>query len=730
MRFGVVHRVFLDLLAILGLVAIATTNELGRLQTGLLLVTTVGCLLLPSRLQESLWTRRLSVLLPFALFAIQLLRMLRGSSMLTVSVEFAVAMQIIRLATRRGASHDQQIIALALLHLIAATVLGGGLSYAVCLAGFILVAPPTLVLSHLRREVEGNYRQGARDRTGLPVDVPRILRSRRVVGRGFLAFVCSLSLPVFLFTGALFVAFPRVGLSLLLLSNPRPARMVGFSDRVELGGVGRLQTDSTLVMRLTYPDLPKVPPPRLSVYLRGTAFDSYDGRSWSRSRTRRTPLEHVGLTFEVSRLPDPVRDPSFVVDLAPFDPPALFVPLDTVAIELLPHQSSLLGVLPMVLLGPEGEYRYTKTDEMGGPRYRVYRSAPAARTVPPTPGGPSSLYLALPATLSPRITELAASWAGIESDPKRLAVLFEHRLRTDYRYDLESPSGATSDPLEDFLLHSKRGHCEYFSTAMAVMLRTQGVLTRNVAGFGSGAFNRFGNFYAVRQSDAHSWVEVWIDQDGWTRFDPTPASLNLGANTGIAWLHTLREVLEATSQKWNRHVEGYDLRQQLDLASTLRQATRHLPSSLAVHLDRATGYWIGLTLVAVVLGWLLRQRRRHRPLWKTTKREPRPDEIVEVYRKLEGAMREVGVPRHPGTPPLAHAQGLAALAHPLADDVLEVTQSYLKVRFGGQPLSGELRTSLVRRFQSIRETSRMLTRRPPGHNHFGVGKGGSPITNL
>ena len=153
-------------------------------------------------------------------------------------------LQIVRLATRRGAAHDQQIIVLALLHFVAGTVLGGGLAYGLCFLGFLIVAPGALVLSHLRREVEGNYRQGARDRTGLPVDVPRILRSRRVVGRGFLASTCLMSVPIFLFTALLFVLFPRVGLSLLLLNHPHPGRMVGFTDHVKIDEVGMIRTNS------------------------------------------------------------------------------------------------------------------------------------------------------------------------------------------------------------------------------------------------------------------------------------------------------------------------------------------------------------------------------------------------------------------------------------------------------------------------------------------------------
>src|SRR5690606_40451712 len=166
--------------------------------------------------QDRAALRHAGVIAPLALLATQSARLLGGEPLLALAVEFAAALQVVRLLTRRGAAHDQQVIVLALLHLVAATVLGGGLAYGLCFVGFLIVAPGALVLSHLRREVEGNYRQGARDRTGLPVDVPRILRSRRVIGRSFLFFTCLLSVPIFVFTAVLFIAFPRVGLSFLL----------------------------------------------------------------------------------------------------------------------------------------------------------------------------------------------------------------------------------------------------------------------------------------------------------------------------------------------------------------------------------------------------------------------------------------------------------------------------------------------------------------------------------
>src|SRR5687767_10958248 len=250
-----------DALAALGVLAVVNTSSMSPWTTAFVLVGLALALAIPESWQSKPMIRHLATIGPVTLVAVQGVRFFAGRTGLDIAIEFAAILQIIRLATRRGAAHDQQIIVLALLHFVAGTVLGGGLSYGLCFIGFLIVAPGALVLSHLRREVEGNYRQGARDRTGLPVDVPRILRSRRVVGRGFLATTCLLSVPIFLFTATLFVAFPRVGLSLLLLQRPQSTRMVGFTGKVNLGVVGMLRDDPALALKVEVPNLPETPPP-------------------------------------------------------------------------------------------------------------------------------------------------------------------------------------------------------------------------------------------------------------------------------------------------------------------------------------------------------------------------------------------------------------------------------------------------------------------------------------
>src|SRR5580700_5477939 len=313
-----------DILAALGVLAVVSTAQMPVTANVVLLVGLALALAIPEDWQSKPLIRHIATVGPLALFVVEGIRLgALGRSALDVAVEFAAMLQIIRIATRRGAAHDQQIIVLALLHFVAGTVLGGGLTYGFCFLGFLVVAPGALVLSHLRREVEGNYRQGARDRTGLPVDVPRILRSRRVVGRGFLGATCLLSVPILFFTTALFVLFPRVGLSLLLLNHPRAGRMIGFSEHVDLGDVGVLRDDPTIALRFELKDLPDPPLTRLPLHLRGTAFDSYDGHAWARTNRELHTADH-GLdgpdVFPLLRAPDK-HDRVVSFGLEPIDPP-------------------------------------------------------------------------------------------------------------------------------------------------------------------------------------------------------------------------------------------------------------------------------------------------------------------------------------------------------------------------------------------------------------------------
>jgi len=712
MRFGLVHRIMTDALAALGVLAVVNTASMSPWTTGFVLVGLALALAIPETWQPKPALRHLATIGPLTLFAVQGVRLMAGRPALDIAVEFAAILQIIRLATRRGAAHDQQIIVLALLHFVAGTVLGGGLSYGLCFLGFLVVAPGALVLSHLRREVEGNYRQGARDRTGLPVDVPRILRSRRVVGRGFLATTCLLSVPIFLFTAALFVMFPRVGLSLLLLNHPQKGRMVGFSDRVDLGEVGVLRADPSIALRFEVADLPEPAPARLTLRLRGTAFDKYEGRRWSRTqKERQGPGENTD-PFQVYRRPS-FNDRKITFDLEPIDPPVVFLPPRTVALHVRVQQQAVLGEQLLLSRGPEGEIRYQGSDSHGL-RYDAYVAGDREPIVEALALSERGRYLELPPDMPARISALAHEWADAQATPYLKAKAIEEHLKKDFKYDTASPSGGKPQPVDHFLFESKRGHCEFFSTAMALMLREVGIPSRNVTGFVGGTYNRFGRYYAVREGDAHSWVEAYFDDPirGWVTFDPTPTS---GAqplqDTQGAYVY-VRDLVEALSQRWNRYVIGYDLKTQVRIFEDISRGYERIRSKTGANKGIAERVTRGpvlaaVLLVAVAAAYVLWKRRK-RPLSGGPDKEgdARPDpklaEATALYRSLETALALQGISRPPALPPLRHAEELVAKAHPLADDVMVLTNRYLEARFGGQSLSDEAARDFEKRVKEIR----------------------------
>lgn len=704
-----------DALATLGVLAVVSTSALSPWTNAFVLVVLAMALAVPESWQTKPFIKPVATLGPLLLFAVEAVRLLAGHSGLDVAVEFAVFLQVIRLATRRGAAHDQQIIVIALLHFVAGTVLGGGLSYGLCFIGFLIVAPGALVLSHLRREVEGNYRQGARDRTGLPVDVPRILRSRRVVGRGFLVTTCFLSIPIFLFTAMLFVMFPRVGLSLFLMNHQRSGRMVGFSDHVDLGSVGVLRSDPSIALRFDVPDLPEPRAPRLTLRLRGTAFDAYDGKAWSRTQTDRRTAEHSfdKDTYPLLRTPDVLRDRKLVIDLESIDPPVVFLPPRTVAIRVR-TTPSLVGEPLSISRGPEGELRYSGSDAHGL-HYETFLARDTETIVEPLTPTERLRYLAPTQGMPDRVRALAHEWTDSQPTPLLKAKAIEEHLKTEYRYDTNSPSGGKPQPVDDFLFDSRRGHCEFFSTSMAILLREVGIPSRNVTGFVGGTYNRFGRYYAVREGDAHSWVEAYLDENhGWTTFEPTPTAGTQPVQETAGVYVYVRDFVEALSQRWNRYVVGYDLRTQTRIFEGVSRRYDQIRAEAGISTgfaEKATKPQViaAIVLFLSTLGYFLWKRRRSTADSAARKVATRNDKqrlvATSLYRSLEQALAAQGLARPTTTPPLKHAEEIVRQNHTLADEILALTTIYLEARFGTLELSESARSDFETRIKAIRSFS-------------------------
>ncbi|HEU4769998.1 MAG TPA: transglutaminase domain-containing protein, partial [Pyrinomonadaceae bacterium] len=268
----------------------------------------------------------------------------------------------------------------------------------------------------------------------------------------------------------------------------------------------------------------------------------------------------------------------------------------------------------------------------------------------------------------------------------------EQELQSNFAYSLEMKASGP-DPLSDFLFNVQSGHCEYYSTAMTVMLRTHGVAARVVNGFLPGEYNETSGAYTVRQSDAHSWVEVYFPSTrSWVTFDPTPsAGRTEPMRTGFtAQLHKYAEALELL---WLQYVVGYDKQEQRSLATSLHNRAFDYGRLVSGILGTIRSYLTpqNLTIVmAVVAAALLLLtfifgRRFWRTMWGRSTVISGSDDAtyssVQFYERLMNAMEQRGLSRDKHLTPLEFANTLDS------GQALMITRAYNRVRYGGQRLS-------------------------------------------
>jgi len=654
---------------------------------------------------------------------IQVARALVDAPTLGLAIEFAAFLQISRLFTRRTAVDYQQIAVLAFVHLVAATVLSTSLSYGVMFVGFVVATPWMLALSHLRREIEGNYMPSSNATPEAQTGLARVLASRRVVGPRFLIGTAFLSVPLFAMTLSIFVVVPRVGKGFLSFQREGGQRVAGFGNEVELGGFGVIRDDPTVVVRVT-PELMNEKAQRVSLRLRGTSFDHYDGRRWTRTQAVMERLRSASYDlFQIARAPVRGRDEAYQIVLEHLDEPVVFLPEGTVALQVPARVERGERYQRKLMTGAGLDLRY---DADGvGLMYTAYvapdaDSQPVSSLIRET----AAKYLQLPRGHE-RIADLAKQIAGDATSPAIAAQRVQRWLNGGtFRYTLEQPNVGNKPPLEAFLFDAKAGHCEYFSSAMAIMLRTLGIPTRNVTGFVGGRFNPYGRYYALRQGDAHSWVEVYIEGQGWMTYDPTPPSRSaVGPRIGM-W-SDVNALIDAMRMRWMTTVVGYDLRTQVGLLRQIgRWIAAHQPDTsgigdgdsdddkdtLKTWLSRAgrTLAVLAAVLIAAAAFWVVQRRRaRSGPVLKAEQAI-----VVRLYRDLERALRKHGQPRDAAVTPLEHARLLAERGAPYSDDVALVTRRYMEARYGDRALSTAEVQALKDAVSRIAAT-RVDARKPP-----------------
>lgn len=730
MRFVVVHKVTSYLMALTSFVALFISGELHPLVVALsLLACLTSWFWEPPRVEpgrfERLWNG-----LTLLMLSKTVLDLVLGEPVLVTGAYFVVFLALNKLFNRIGSRDYLQLYVVSFLQMVAATALSSDLAYGVLFLFYIVFTTWTLILFHLKREMEENYLLKYGDSLqGRPVQVQRVLNSRKLVGWRFLLVTSAVSVAVFLGSVTFFFLFPRIGFRFFTQQRPGIA-MVGFGDTLELGHFGVIKDDPTVVMRVEFPDA--TGRHALPLYWRGITFDRYDGRTWTKSNaSHRRALSEVGDRHPIrpQTLPDD-RTVRQAIYLEPMETRVLFGLSRLHALALEGPEVTLPGRYRTIQTDDERDVHYEQSDEIAF-RYSAFSEPEALppgllaqpldayRATLARRGRASERYRQLPPGLDPRVAALAAETIGDAATIGEAIDRIVARLHRDYRYTLDLGRDERYAPLEDFLFVQRRGHCEYFSTAMVILLRTQGIAARSVNGFLGGTWNSFGGYLAVSQGDAHSWVEVYLPEpacdggrrcrayDHWLTRDPTPPSTG-PARTASAWTQVL-QYADALRMRWYKYVIEYDLQQQVGALVALRDVWRSLrgvgegtglSAETRASARRVLTGLLGLLLLAGLAGVVWRRRN--------VGRDARPDAIdpataaaAALYADLLRIHARRGYGRTPAMTArefLASLRGRRAPGIALATDVIDL---YEAARFGGDaPEPGQIKalTARLRRF--------------------------------
>ena len=567
----------------------------------------------------------------------------------------------------RDVGNDWRVYALTFALLVASAAYRPGALFGIAFVAYMAAATVSLMVGHLLSSIEHR-----------PIsDVP--------LRRKFLIQAAAFSGIALITSALVFLAFPRVTRGWVSRGLPIAQSVMGFSDRVSLTDHGgQLYPNPELVLRVEFPR--GAPKDVASLHWRGLSFDRFTGFQWVRSRGLYQPpnLDTIGRPREI------LVQHVFGADLP--DITVLFgvhniMQLTSDDLRMVPQRNT------------NGDFSALGS---GPPNYMVYSNvaAPSRAELQADTGSIIPLvrpYLQLPA-LAPRIIALADSLAAGKSTTAEKVKAVEDYL-SPFTYTITLPATARQAGLEYFLFERREGHCEYFSTAMAVLLRAMGVPTRNVNGFLGGEWNAYGNFLSVTQNQAHSWVEVWFPRNGWVQFDPTPASLSGVAAADKPLFANLRAMFDGFDYRWNRWILDYDMKAQLSVFTKVADAFRQAPEQDGTKPQSNGMRWLILGGVLVLtFGVMRRQRRGQRGVTAATE--------SAAYLKLRKAYERKGFPAAPMMPPLAFAEHIAHSRAPGAAEVMLAIALYTRARFGGEILTGEERLELTRAVNDARHAIR------------------------
>ena len=603
---------------------------------------------------------------------------------------------VIKILTARTDRDYLFLKVIALMELLAACIVSASFNFFVFLLLFLVLGVATFSSSEIRQSSRRGHSPARISGAGL---------TARLV-----AVVFSVSMAILVITAGLFFFLPRTARAAFQHLVSHRYHLAGFSNHVTLGEIGEIEQENVPVMHVKM-DRPE--DRGLQLKWRGATLSEFNGRAWF---NRPAPGQIMQPDrSKLLRLDDesPRRDGRFI---------SYAVYLNDLAQDALFFAGTpqYVRIDTLVMHRPYGNYSAQFSDARTI-SYQVYSRldspGPAAdpSLVEPLPAAARETFLQLP-RLDPRIRKLTESIVGGETSPVAQARMVENYLRRNYGYTLELPKVEPEDPLAFFLFHRKKGHCDYFASAMAVMLRVLKIPSRVITGFQSGVYNPISESQLIRSSDAHSWVEAWLPDRGWATFDPTPPD----PNPPKVWAWTrLGFYADAVDVFWQDWVLNYNLERQLQLASRVGKSGRHI----GLNWNEGPRWWNGrnwlaaqefmrrygfvflgimaLALLGKYLGpdgwqwWRARQR-----LLKVQRGEGHPSDATLLYQRMLKALRRRGIEKPAWLTPCEFARVLQEPELSLL--VEDFTSAYNELRFGGNAEAARRIFVLLERLETAR----------------------------
>lgn len=550
-------------------------------------------------------------------------------------------------------------------------------AFFVVLTLFIAASIFVMMIFTMKKDWEAGRKAGTKGAQPLEDDVPRGIFDARF-------FVWTAVVSVSCLAGALLLFFilPRMGAGFFEKKTLNTVKVTGFSDRVDLGSIGPVKNDGTIVMRV---ELQQKSRAQGSFYFRGAALDFYDGKIWSRELRgnrilARTMIELVS-HFSLERGRPISASTGEIVEQN-----ILLEPLETEILFAASHPLEIAGKFSNLSID-DGRAVYLPSTPYSRVEYKAWSvPGPLAALRPEDAKYTDTSYLTSEAARA-RLAALTAEVTKGQITDFDKARAIEDYLRRNFAYTLNPKKGgdplkeAEMDPVDNFLFFAKEGYCAHFAASMAVMLRLSGVPSRIVTGFSQGEWNSLGGYFIVRQMDAHSWVEAYAEQNNvgaWHTFDPTPSQ-------GIQPPHLPSEFmqyLDFIRWKWNRYIINFSFSDQKKLAHTLESRTAGIMAWLKNALREkpkinAKGAWLVLAALLLAAACYLYMKKA------LAKRLHKP-KTPRFYLDLLGILEKKGYVKKAFETPMEFAARIEPFQRVGSSRVAEITELFQKERYGGR----------------------------------------------